>query len=93
MWEGAAPRGASVTVGIAWEPQVTRHGEGRGREFLSCARAERGTRAAEPGRGVDGWVGAAGFPLRDVREPQPGWGKHLPDEAGLGGTAFTLVLH
>lgn len=67
---------------------------GGARTRVSFVRARRaGTRAAEPGLGVDGWVGAAGFPLRGVREPQPGWGKHLPDEAGLGGTAFTLVLH
>lgn len=38
VWEGAAPRGASVTVGIAWEPQVTRRREGRGCEVPSCAR-------------------------------------------------------
>lgn len=66
---------------------------GGARTRVSFVRARRvGTRAAEPGRGVDGWVGAAGFPLRGVREPQPGWGRHRPDEAGLGGYRVYLGI-
>lgn len=81
VWEGAAPRGASVTLGIAREPQVTRRGEGRGCEVPSCARP-----AGTWGRGAwarGGW-GPAGFPLYAGREPQPGWGRASPGLAGLG---------
>lgn len=32
-----------------------------------------------------GWVGAAGFPLCAVPEPQPGWGEHPRAWRGSGG--------
>lgn len=82
VWEGAAPRGASVTVGIAWELQVTRRGEGRGCEVPSCARP-----AGTWGRGAwarGGWGPQASLSTL-AGNPSRGGGEHPRAWRELGG--------